>query len=146
MRFSPSRVHLLRDLGSVVCSVLAVATLTACSLGTADPGTEVVTGIGIVEVHENFDYYNPCANDSMRVGEQRYYPLFDEELAELDREKYLSAETSSPMTGLLRVPAPELGDDIGTLTIYTDGVARFESDNGDEWWFNDVEHTYDWVC
>ena len=49
--------------------------------------------------------------------------------------------------GLARVMEPGPGDDVGTLVIWADGVARFVSDSGDltAWMVTD-EITYDWVC
>ena len=48
---------------------------------------------------------------------------------------------------IARVPAPGPGDDIGTLVVWADGVARWISDSGllDVWMIDD-EIIYSWVC
>jgi hypothetical protein len=40
----------------------------------------------------------------------------------------------------------QAGDDVGTMTLCEDGVARYVADSGDESWFDDQERTYGWVC
>jgi hypothetical protein len=49
--------------------------------------------------------------------------------------------------GFARVVAPGPGDDIGTLVVWSDGVARWVSDSRDlDVWMVDDEITYGWVC
>lgn len=67
----------------------------------------------------------------------------------VDEDAYLGASTPRTASALflaaaLAVPAPEPGDDIGTLTIYEDGTARFESESGTEAWLTEEEQTYNW--
>jgi hypothetical protein len=44
------------------------------------------------------------------------------------------------------VAPPGPGDDIGTLIVYSDGMARYESDSGTVEWLTTEVHTYNWVC
>ena len=45
------------------------------------------------------------------------------------------------------MPSPGPGDDIGTLVVWADGVARWASDSGKlDVWMIDDEITYPWVC
>jgi hypothetical protein len=46
-----------------------------------------------------------------------------------------------------RVPSPGPGDDIGTLVVWADGVARWTSESGklDVWMIDEVI-SYSWVC
>lgn len=49
--------------------------------------------------------------------------------------------------GLARVPSPAPGDDIGTLVVWADGVARWVSKSRDlDVWMIDDEIVYTWVC
>jgi hypothetical protein len=46
-----------------------------------------------------------------------------------------------------RVAEPGPGDDVGTLVVWADGVARWVSDSGNlDVWLIAEELTYDWVC
>jgi hypothetical protein len=47
---------------------------------------------------------------------------------------------------LAAVPPPGPGDDVGTLIVYADGMARYESDSGNVMWLTNVEPEYTWVC
>lgn len=57
---------------------------------------------------------------------------------------------SSPVrgvNGLVRVPAPGPGDNIGTLVAWADGVARWVSDSRNlDVWLIDEPISYSWVC
>ncbi|MFX0538576.1 hypothetical protein ACQBAT_13435 [Ornithinimicrobium sp. Y1847] len=55
----------------------------------------------------------------------------------------------APMSGMTlpTIPAPAPGDDVGTVTIFTDGIAHFVSDSGElERWLTTEEREYGWVC
>lgn len=137
--------HRVRGTAALCGAALLLAT-SACSGDGDGPGTEVVTQVRVVETVEDFAYYNPCANEPVQVGQQTFYPLLQDEIADLDRELYVAEEQGSPLTGMLRVAPPGPGDDVGTMTLYEDGVARYVADSGDESWFDDQERTYNWVC
>jgi hypothetical protein len=44
------------------------------------------------------------------------------------------------------VAPPGPGDDIGTMIVYSDGFARFESDSAWIIWLTDQEQAYGWEC
>ena len=147
MRTPGARARLSRTSTAVGTTVLVLITSAACTNEpSGGPGTEVVTQVGISETYDDFDYYGPCANEPLQIGDTTFYPLLDDEIAALDRDRYAPAGSASDVTGMLRIAPPGPGDDIGTMTVYEDGVARFETDSGKEWWFNDQEHTYNWEC
>jgi hypothetical protein len=65
-------------------------------------------------------------------------------------EMFAVARAESPVAGrygLIKVVAPGPGDDIGTLVVWADGVARWVSDsrNLDVWMIDDPIR-YAWVC
>lgn len=98
----------------------------------------------IVAVHEQFRYYGPCGNEIADVFGTLYYPLFASELEALDESRYpLEAERPH---GFARVAPPGPGDDVGTLIVYSDGMARYESDSGTVDWLTVTPHRYAWEC
>ncbi|MFW2332274.1 hypothetical protein, partial [Ilumatobacter sp.] len=80
-----------------------------------------------------------------------FYPLPTEPsdhvvpgLAEaIDESRY---PIPADLAGVVRVAPPGPGDDIGTMIVYSDGFARFESDSGWIIWLTDQEQTYGWEC
>lgn len=44
------------------------------------------------------------------------------------------------------VPPPSPGDDVGTLTIFSDGMAHFESESGTTYWLHTDFAGNEWVC
>lgn len=105
--------------------------------------------VAVVEVFNGFEYYGPCGNETLAVDGMMLYPLLSAELAALDVDQYPSHPDELSEQGLtapLRVSPPGPGDDTGTLLLYEDGMARFESDNGHVSWLSDEQRTYEWEC
>ncbi len=92
-------------------------------------------------VHHDVEYYGACGNEVLRLGRETYYPLLEDE--ELDVIRYGSGTGVHVST----VERPGPGDDIGTLTVYSDGYARFVSDSGTyDIWLTEQEREYTWEC
>jgi hypothetical protein len=102
--------------------------------------------IEIVAVHPDVEYYGACGNETVDVDGTTYYPLLDDELDALDESLYPLEQVDPGQSGLTRVVAPGPGDDVGTMIVYRDGIARFESQSGRVLWLTDQERTYNWVC
>jgi hypothetical protein len=145
----------------LLLAVLAAASLlTACgdrevdgpAASPTDPSpTDVITVPGpvlveIVNVFPDVEYYGACGNETVEVGGTMYYPLLDDERNALDETLYPLESVDPGESGLMRVVAPGPGDDVGTMIVYRDGIARFESQSGRVLWLTDQERTYDWVC
>jgi hypothetical protein len=79
------------------------------------------------------------------VGTTTYYPLLPRQRNRIDETRYPREDGGAP-SGHMRVAPPGPGDDVGTMIVYTDGMARFESDSGNVIWLTDEEQTYNWVC
>lgn len=131
---------------SVPALLLAVAVgLSAC--GEQSPGDQPIdpsaspTGATVVEVYEDVSYYGACGNEVLRHGDLVLYPLLQEELEDFDPSPYAMGPGPLPA-----VAPPGPGDDTGTLTVYSDGYARFESDSGTETWLTEQTREYNWVC
>ena len=139
-----SRGTTVRDM---LLGVLLALVLTACGSST-EPGVGI--GTEVVETIDGVDYYYACGNEVLQLSDgRRFYPFIEQD--GVDEARYIGALAvpSVPagfVTATLAVPAPEPGDDTGTLTIYEDGTARFVSDSGIEAWLTDEEQTYNWVC
>ena len=117
-------------------------------VGEADiPGITIMT---IAEAIEGVEYYPACGNEVLDLDGVLWYPI-DETLAPelwaaattIDREPYDAATVN----GFARVAEPGPGDDVGTVVVYVDGIARFVSDSGNlDRWLTSEEQTYPWEC
>lgn len=114
---------------------------TAPATAPASASTAPTGDVGIVETIEGFEYYNPCADSPIDIDGTQWYRVFDEEVAALDAAGYPTGPE-----GLVRIMPPGPGDDIGTMVVYDDGIARYESESGMVSWFTTDERTYTWVC
>lgn len=137
-------------------SLPPAVTTPSSSIGTADtiPPAETVE---IVGVYEGAEFYPACGNETLDHQGVTWYTLVNAADGLVDpafRERAdvaLSADREpSPVMGrqgLVRVVSPGPGDDVGTLVVWADGVARWVSDSGDlDVWLIDEELTYNWVC
>ena len=106
----------------------------------------------VVEVYEEVNFYPACGNESLsndgvvwyQVQEFEYPEVYDRAAngAREDRPDSVTANGFAPRV----VPAGP-GDDVGTLVVWSDGVAHFVSDSGDlTAWLVDDELTYPWEC
>lgn len=117
---------------------------------TAEPDVTVAP-VPIVAVHDDVEYYIACADVPVTVDGVLWYPVAEwgnertaelfERITSVDRER-----PGGPVGFAPRVAPPGPGDDIGTLYVYADGVAWFESDSGLTIWLTQDEVTYTWVC
>lgn len=124
----------------------------------ADPATTVgATPVEVVDVYESVQFYPACGNEVLRHGDATWYTLVhvgnspvDEDLqSRVDDVLAVEREDASDVgpQGFARVAPPGPGDDIGTLAVWADGVARWTSESGDlDVWMVDDEITYNWVC
>jgi hypothetical protein len=148
--------------------LVAVAALAGCGSDSEDAGTETSTpgstpvssptlpapsGVEVAMVLEDVEYYGACGNEILDLDEGTFYPLTSDEVEALQEELYATlvgtpAAGTEPagMIAAPRVAPPGPGDDVGTLVVYADGVARFESDSGQVRWLSDEVHEYNFVC
>lgn len=138
---------------AVLAVVLALVGV-ACG-GAAESRTPVATspggGVSIVDVIDDVAYYIGCANETVTVDGARWFPVPEwgsdttadlyEEITVVERER-----PAGPIGFAPRVAPPGPGDDVGTLYVYADGVAWYESDSGQSIWLTRDEIAYDWVC
>ncbi|MGH1488573.1 MAG: hypothetical protein ACRBK7_04135 [Acidimicrobiales bacterium] len=144
----------------VLLAAIALLVLAACGSSEADDivagGQEQEQGqeqelekVEVVEVYNGFSYYGACGNETVVAGTTKYYPVFAQDLGKIDQSRYptdLSDPTVEGFAPLQRVVAPGPGDDIGLFLVYSDGLARFESDSGRVIWLTDQEQVYEWDC
>jgi hypothetical protein len=154
--------------------VVSFAVLSSCGESAQDPvATEsVVTPamtsppgsttssegpVKIVGTYEAVAFYPACANEALEHEGVTWYPIVhvgydpldprlqtyvDDVLAVVREEAPLATEH-----GFVRVAPPGPGDDVGTLFVWADGVARWVSDSGDlDVWMIDDVIEYNWVC
>jgi hypothetical protein len=101
---------------------------------------------GIVRVDRDTKFYGPCGNSSAEFSGETWYPLLQSEVALIDPSQH--PEPAPPSAGFSapKVAPPGPGDDVGTFVVYSDGLARFESESGVVTWFSQVVHQYNWEC
>ena len=142
-----------RPLVGLAALLAAVSLAGACGsdggtsdVSTSDVGTSDVGTAEIVDVVDDVAYYGACGNETVVVDGTEWFPLLPEQLADLDESAYPLPTASTPAGVRARVAPPGPGDDVGTMVVYDDGIARFESDSGRVTWLTDEPQTYDWVC
>src|SRR5690606_8806107 len=135
--------------------------LVACAPGAAPSPLSYDTGVR---------YYPACGNEVLSHGGTTWYPfLHDEDVPYPEgygRDGMLAdpADPADAAAAALagqgplvlalgasgsvpRVAPPGPGDDVGTLTVFSEGIAFFESDSGDlSIWLTDEPRKYPWVC
>ncbi|MBN2176583.1 MAG: hypothetical protein JW722_02890 [Demequinaceae bacterium] len=80
--------------------------------------------------------------DAPPVDESQYPTIVDLVTGDLYQEE--SAVTAG--LDLPRLIPPGPGDDIGTVIVYSDGMARFESRSGNVAWLTREVQEYGYVC
>ena len=113
--------------------------------------------VAIVDVAEAVAFYPACGNERLDHDGVTWSPVvragsaaMNDELQARADEIFAVDRDESPVAGVqgfARVVAPGPGDDVGTLVVWADGVARWVSDSGDlDVWMIDDEVPYYWVC
>jgi hypothetical protein len=134
-------------------STVVAAPDTTTPGSTTPDSTTPVEPVPIVAVHEDVSFYPACGNESLTFDGRTWYQLNpdDENYAAILQALADAERDPSPVVGRRgfapAVVEPGPGDDVGTLVIWADGVARWVSDSGDlDVWMVDDEITYNWVC
>ena len=144
-------------------SSASVVTDRATAMSAPPPSSSIDTTVQspapveIVGVYEAVEAYPACGNEPLHHGGVTWYPLGRNGYEPIDSalqarvNEILAVERQEPadarFQGFGRVPYPGPGDDIGTLVVWADGVARWVSDSGTiDVWMIDDEITYMWVC
>lgn len=135
-----------------IAPTIAVPDTTTSAATT--PATTM--SVPIVAVHADVAFYPACGNETLTFEGVTWYQLkqfdgYDDEYAEIYQTFAHADREASPVAGWRGfapgVVAPGPGDDIGTLVIWADGVARWVSDSRDlDTWMVDDEITYNWDC
>ena len=105
--------------------------------------------VEIVDVVRQVQYYPGCQNEPVTIDGTTWYPLAEWEFGDIVAEIVAipRQDPADAINGFApRVAPPGPGDDTGTLVVYFDGIARFESDSGTVVWLTLDEQTYNWVC
>ena len=121
------------------------------------PTTATDAPIEIVGLYESIKFYPACGNETLRHQDVTWYPIVHSGFDPTDPDLqgridaiFAVERVDSPVVGvrgLARVVAPGPGDDIGTLVVWADGVARWVSESRDlDVWMIDDEIIYTWVC
>lgn len=151
-------------------AIAVLAILAAC--GQADPaepgagGETEAAEVSVADVRDDVLYYDPCGNTPFALDGRTWYPidadgvesrgLEDHPEPDDDASEGADAAGRGGAAGAVgpsgfaavvpMVPAPVDGDETGEWVEWSDGTARFTSDNGDVSWLTLEEREYDWVC
>ncbi len=150
----------------IALGIVATLGLSACASSEAasspngTPGASSPNGTPdgptIVAIYEDVNWYPPCATYPIEIGGEEFYPL-PMDAPPVDETKYpitidpvlnsLSEDGAAAMGVLVfGVLPPGPGDDIGTVIVYSDGMARFESESGIVAWLIREDQEYGYVC
>jgi hypothetical protein len=149
-------------------AVALAATLVGCASqggGPLDGGAgpyDLGTPGAVVSTTPHLSYYPACGNEILTFDGTRWYIFAPANSGDFPTAPL--ADTSAPATGALgvadgsrgpggiamgvhRVVAPGPGDDVGTLVIYKNNLAHWESDSGRlSRWLTTREMHYNWAC
>ena len=121
---------------------------------TLAPAEEVAPSI--VSVTDDVAFYPACGNETLELPETSWYVVgqigyrpFQENLVRLVEQIEAAPRElpATPPSGIVRVAPPGPGDDIGTLVVWSDGVARWTSERGTiDVWMIDEPIERNWDC
>ncbi len=164
-----TQVRPVRGLAAVALAV--VLGLSGCGAGSPTTASwDDTFDFGVptspLETAEDVPFYPACGNEVLPWDGERYYPYTPERVEEFpepattvvpgvsneaagasafDSELTVRGMSVSMPIGAVAAPGP--GDDVGTLVIFEDGHAYWESHNGElQTWLTTRELTYNWVC
>jgi hypothetical protein len=120
------------------------------------PTSTAAAPVEVIAVYDGVAFYPACGNETLRHEGVTWYPIvhvgFEPMMPELQErvDAVLSVERElwpRDPQGLARVAPPGPGDDVGTMAVWADGVARWVSDSGAlDVWMVDDEIAYSWEC
>lgn len=133
---------------------LVIAVVVGIGLSLYAESERSRSGPTIVATFEDVHWYPPCATEPVLIGGTLYYPLPMMDVTgnapgPFNDSTYPLASgvgTRGRLGALGRVVAPGPGDDVGTVIVYSDGMARFESDSGNVDWLTSEKQTYGYIC
>ncbi len=128
--------------------------LTAHAWGVAyDYGTPSAAARAYADVA----YYPACSNEVLTFDGRRWFPFEPANAADFPSDPLSAAPSALAAADTANtaafagpvgaVVAPGPGDDVGTLVIYDNDLAYWESDSGDlNTWLTHHEIEYNWAC
>ena len=117
--------------------------------GTAPTDPTESAAIPVVGVFEGVMFYPACGDEQLTFDGTTWYQVQESDYPDIYATAVTAEREQAPVgvNGFARVVAPGPGDDVGTLVVWADGVARFVSDSGNlTAWLVDDELTYNWTC
>ena len=113
-------------------------------------------GIEVAAVIDDVAWYPACGNEELVLDGVTWYQLLPNEVRDLGLDEYPiiadellddGLDGTGGAESLLRVPAPQVGDDVGRFVEYSTGFARWESQSGRLIsWLTTDERLNDWEC
>lgn len=148
--------------GWFAVAAAVVLALAGCTAAGAEPHTwgssyDYGTPGAVAGSYASVGYYPACHNEALSFNGHRWFPFEPANVAALPADPLGAAPPPSAAAdaaalavgagpvGAVGGPGP--GDDVGTLVIYENGLAYWESDSGDlKTWLTNHEIEYNWAC
>ena len=141
------------DDGEPVTPPTTVPPTTTIPDGQRQPDQQ---GIEVAAVIDDVAWYPACGNEELVLDGVTWYQLLPNEVRDLGLDEYPiiadellddGLDGTGGAESLLRVPAPQVGDDVGRFVEYSTGFARWESQSGRLIsWLTTDERLNDWEC
>jgi len=138
---------------------LAALLLAGCTVEEASPhALESLYDYGkpgaAIQAYAEVVYYPACRNEALTVDGVKWSPYQVLNTQDLPTDPLSEAPSPSPVSGLDvvaepvgAVVPPGPGDDVGTLVIYENDLAYWESDSGElRTWLTNRDIMYSWAC
>jgi len=144
-----------------LAAILTALLLAGCAAPGAEPHTwgtsyDYGTPGTVADAYTGVMYYPACGNEVLTFDGRRWFPFEPSNAADLpsDPLSAASASDAADAASLVvavgpvgAVVAPGPGDDVGTLVVFENVLAYWESDSGRiSTWLTTREIEYNWVC
>jgi len=147
-----------------LAAILAVLLLAGCAAPGAAPHTwgtsyDYGTPGAVADAFSGVVYYPACGNELLTFDGRRWFPFEPSNAADLPSDPLSAASGSdaadaADVASLVvgagpvgAVVAPGPGDDVGTLVVFENDLAYWESDSGRfSTWLTTREIEYNWAC
>jgi hypothetical protein len=147
--------------GAIALVLAGALALAGCGASEGDghtPGASYDYGTpgAVVAIYAGVAYYPACGNETLDFDDRLWFPFFPsnaaglppDPLSEMPGFVASDAAASAVVEGPVgAVVAPGPGDDLGTLVIYENELAYWQSDSGTlRTWLTTSEIEYNWAC
>jgi hypothetical protein len=148
--------------GALALVLAGALALAGCGASGADGHTQGAsydygTPGAVLAIYAGVGYYPACGNETLDFDDRLWFPFVPSNAADLPPDPLSEMPGSAAVDTAAAVAfvegpvgavvAPGPGDDLGTLVIYQNDLAYWESDSSAlSTWLTTSEIEYNWVC